>query len=220
MRIEVLKNSFAVVCVGAIWIVSLFLVNSWARSRTQSRNESLIAIGERRALKKGGEEFRSSVFDAPFITDSLLATKSLRIEVTDTYFANGSCLQTSLCDVVMSEGLTDGYYRRSPYISITIDGNAQGVTLTMLMTRPVYLEVDCPGDEKRYFCNEYNGDVFVRDFITCLWKTKSFPAGTQYEDVALWLASETKGICLKIKDKNNQIIDALNKKYQKKMGNS
>lgn len=181
-----------------LWVISIFItVNG-----TSHLCEHNWIYKEGVARKEGRLEAKRAIADAPHITDSSIATKSLGFDVVDTYFAKGTVLRNFLLKVTESEGLKPNYIF-GPNVYISIDGNMEGVKVSLSMIRDAYLDVsfDC--------YNSYKEDIFIRDSVVCFSKTNYFPAGTQYNDVSLWLESELRILCSHIKEKNEKIINKI-----------
>lgn len=185
------------------WIGSLFI----AVSITESQCEREFILRKTMAFKEGILKGKKAISKAPNILNSLIATDSLGIDVIDTYFAKGTILRNYLYDVAQSEGLKRNYF--CPNVYVSIDGNNQGVNVSMSMARDAYLDVS-------FSCyNVYNEDIFVRDSIICFSKTNYFVSGTKYEDISIWIERELRSLCSEIKEKKKLIIDEIKKMKQK-----
>lgn len=212
-----MKTKLIIVIIVIGWVCSLF----WVSSIKEQSCESICRNKAYRAYHTGIRKVQTAISRAPFIADSLWATKYLGVDVLDTYFAKGSTLNDLINKTISSEGITTGSYFSHPDIHIRIDGCDDYITVSLVLSRLSFLEVSDSYDikHKSYYGNEYYGDVFVKDCIIYYSEIKHFLPKTSYDDVSQWIEQKIKAICKKITEKNKEIIEHLNKRYVKEKEN-
>lgn len=193
----------------AAWILSLG--GMYLYMTVKYKHELNIKSNEKScAVENAKHKFRSSIWDAPIISNSLIATTCLKFEVIDTFFAKGTYFRNFVEGLVPEEGLEKAWLRNAPLVNIEINGGVEGVHVSFHMMRPSFLQYY---DSKQTL---HQDDIYFQSYISCAWQEKSFPPGTRSEEVAAWLELQTRALCRAAKVKNKEVLDKVNEKLEKR----